>query len=127
MNTAPRILLVDDNEQNLEVYEAVLREHRYGVTKARDGIEGIDRFEKYQPDLVIVDLMMPRLNGLEFCARLRRSPHGRAVPILVLTGLNEPDAHRKARQNGASDLLVKPFQTDALLERIRGLLAKPAP
>jgi CheY-like chemotaxis protein len=123
MNTAPRILLVDDNEQNLEVYEAVLREHRYGVTKARDGIEGLDRFEKYQPDLVIVDLMMPRLNGLEFCARLRRSPRGRAVPILVLTGLDEPAARQKARQNGASDFLAKPFQTATLLQHVRALLA----
>jgi DNA-binding response OmpR family regulator len=122
MTTTIRILIVDDDELNLELYETLLKEHHYSVTKARDGVEALDRFAKYQPDLVIVDLMMPRLNGLEFCARLRRTPHGRTVPILVLTGLDEPAARQKALQHGASDFLAKPFKTDALLERIRTLL-----
>ncbi len=127
MTTSGRILIVDDNEQNLDIYEAVLKEQHYGVTKARDGIEAIDRFEKYQPDLLIVDLMMPRLNGLDFCAHLRRSPHGRTVPILVLTGLDEPAARQKALQNGANDFLAKPFQNAVLFEHIRALLDKPKP
>lgn len=127
MTTAARILIVDDNEMNLDFYEVVLIAEGYGVTKARDGIEALDRFEKYQPDLIIVDLMMPRLNGIEFCARLRSSPRGHTVPIIVLTGLNDATAHQKAIQNGASALLVKPFQRADLLKQIRALLDKPKP
>jgi CheY-like chemotaxis protein len=122
MTTAARILIVDDNEMNLDLYEAVLTEQNYGIAKARDGIEALDRFEKYQPDLVVVDLMMPRLNGIEFCARLRSSPRGQTVPILVLTGNTDPAVHQNARQNGATDVLAKPFGNTDLLQHVRALL-----
>lgn len=123
MNHTARILVVDDDEQNLEIYDTLFRQENYVVIKARDGIEALDRFAKCPPDLVIADLMMPRLNGLEFCARLRRNPNARGVPVLVLTGLDEPDARRNALQNGANDFLAKPYTNAVLLERVRTLLA----
>lgn len=123
MTTRSCILIVDDDEQSLDIYDELFRQEGYTVIKARDGVEALDRFTKCPADLVIVDLMMPRLNGLEFCARFRRNPNARSVPILVLTGLNEPETRQKALQYGASDFLAKPYTAAVLLEHVRALLA----
>lgn len=121
-NTPKKILLVDDDETNLELFEALLKTAGCLVLKARDGIEALDRFDKYRPDLVIVDLMMPRLNGLELCARLRRNPDARNIPILVLSGLDETATRQNAINTGATDFLAKPFKADDLLLRVNKLL-----
>lgn len=126
MTPDKRILIVDDDENNLELYDLILKAENYIVIKARDGIEALDRFEKVQPDLVILDLMMPRLNGLEFCARLRHNPRARHVPILILTGLDEPETRQNALQQGATAFLAKPFKSDTFLQQVRTLLAPRA-
>lgn len=125
-SVAARILLVDDEEANLDFYERVLTAERYVTAKARDGVEGLDKFEKFRPDLVLVDMMMPRLNGIEFCSRLKRNPRGRTVPVLMLTGLVEEDTERIARKSGATDFLNKPVDTRVLLDHVHALLNKSA-
>jgi DNA-binding response OmpR family regulator len=122
----PRILLVDDEEINLDFYERILVAAHYAVAKARDGVEGLDKFEKFGPDLVLVDMVMPRLNGIEFCSRLKRNARGRTVPVLMLTGMHEEDTEAIARKNGATDFLNKPVEARVLLDHIQALLQKPA-
>ncbi|MCX7887405.1 MAG: response regulator [Verrucomicrobiae bacterium] len=120
------ILIVDDNEYSLQFYEALMQEHNHTVIKARNGIEALDRFQKCPPDLVIVDLMMPGLNGLELCRRLRCSPHGNHVPILAVSGLNDEQTRASALRSGATDFLGKPFQSAEFTRRIQALLQPPA-
>ncbi len=121
-----KILLVDDEEPNLNLIQEVLVDVHCVVAKARDGIEALDKFDKFQPDLVLLDVMLPRLSGLEVCARLKRDPHARAVPIVVLTSLDEWQTHREACRSGADDFLTKPFDNEVLLHRVRLMLRESA-
>ncbi|NQU12006.1 response regulator [bacterium] len=123
MNDLPaRILVVDDEEPHLEFITEVLHGAGYTTVAARDGLEALDKFEKYQPDLVVIDLMLPRLNGLEVSSRLRHHPHGQTVPILMMTGLLEPEVKIQALQGGIDDLLTKPIAPIELEHRVRALL-----
>jgi DNA-binding response OmpR family regulator len=117
-----KILVVEDEEQNLTFLEQVLRQEKHAVVKARDGIEALDKFDKCQPDLVLLDLMMPRLNGYDVCCRLKHNPHAQSVPILLMTGIAEHEARVTAFQMGVDDFLVKPLDADELLARVRALL-----
>jgi sigma-B regulation protein RsbU (phosphoserine phosphatase) len=121
-----KILIVDDEEQNLSLIQEVLVDIHCVVAKARDGIEALDKFDKFQPDLVLLDVMLPRLSGLEVCARLKRDPNTRAVPVLVLTSLDELPTHRQACRSGADDFLTKPFDNEVLLHRVRLMLRESA-
>ena len=86
-----KILVVDDEEANLDFFEFILKAENYIVVKARDGIEALEKFDQLQPDIVLLDLMMPRLTGYDVCERLRRNPNARHVPIMMLTGMEERD------------------------------------
>jgi DNA-binding response OmpR family regulator len=122
-----RILVVDDEEQNLRFFEDVLKLENYSIAKARDGFEALDLFEKYQPDIVLLDLMMPRLNGYEVCTRLRQNSGAKNIPIIMLTGFDDPEAQAHARQLGVSDFLIKPIERSLLLSHIRAQLATRTP
>jgi DNA-binding response OmpR family regulator len=126
-NPRAHILLVDDEEINLTLLERILTLEHYSIAKARDGIEALDKFEKYQPDLVILDLVMPRLNGYEVCVRLKRLPSAKSVPILLLTSMSDDDSRQKALRSGVDDFLTKPFHCTDLLQHIRALLARRFP
>jgi putative two-component system response regulator len=124
MTPAPiKILVIDDEEANLDFFEATLTAENFSVVKARDGIEGLEKFDKYQPDLVLLDLMMPRLNGYDVCARLRRNRRAHDVLIIMLTGMEKKDTEPTARECGVDDLLTKPVARDVLLAHIHALLA----
>ena len=122
MNRAPRILIVDDEDQNLVFYEQALRLENFAIVTARDGLEALDKFEKFQPDLVLCDLMMPRLNGYEFCARLRHKSTGRHVPIILLSALDESEVKPLALENDANLFLSKPVDPATLTASIQALL-----
>ena len=123
MNERPaRILIVDDEELNLVLIEEILAGENLLITKARDGIEALDKFDKFQPDLVLLDLLMPRLNGFEVCAQIKRSAAGRTVPVIILTSLDESEAETEVRRRGADGLLNKLFLYETLVDRIRTLL-----
>jgi DNA-binding response OmpR family regulator len=118
-----KILLVDDEEQNLNFFEDVLTPENYSIAKARDGFEALDLFDKFQPDMVLLDLMMPRLNGFEVCSRLKQNTRTRQTPIIMLTGLDDEEARAHARQLGVADVLLKPVERDRLLAHVRAQLA----
>jgi CheY-like chemotaxis protein len=117
-----KILIVDDEEANLQLIQEVLAGDHCVISKARDGIEALDKFEKFQPDLILLDLLLPRLDGLEVCGHLKRDPRTRPVPVIILTSLDELEARRDAYQCGAEDFLTKPFDVQVLRHQIHSLL-----
>jgi CheY-like chemotaxis protein len=116
-----RILLVDDDEQILASLRLALQERGYEVLLARDGAEGLARAERDVPDLIVLDVVMPRRSGLMTLDRLRRNPY-RTPRIILVTGNDEPRHREFAESRRADAFFAKPFEIDALLEEIDRLL-----
>jgi two-component system, OmpR family, KDP operon response regulator KdpE len=121
MNDQPRILVVDDEPQLTRVLRTGLKSHGYDVRTAADGLSGLETFNDWHPDLVITDLAMPNMNGLELSRRLRAVS---AVPIIVLSAKGEEKTKVEALDIGADDFVTKPFGIDELLARIRAALRR---
>src|SRR5688572_21370134 len=123
MNERPRILVVDDEPQLMRVLRMGLKSRGYDVRVAADGLCGLETFMDWKPDLVITDLAMPEMDGLELCRRLRAiSP----VPIIVLSAKGEEETKVEALDIGADDYVTKPFGIDELLARVRASLRRAA-
>ena len=123
MNEKPRILVVDDEPQLTRVLRTGLTSRGYDVRAAADGLAGFETFTDWHPDLVITDLAMPVMDGLELCRRLRAiSP----VPIIVLSAKGEEKTKVEALDIGADDYVTKPFGIDELLARVRASLRRAA-
>ncbi len=112
------ILIVDDNDTNLNLLAKILEIEGYQVTKARTASEAIRKVIDRMPDLIILDVMMPDMNGYDLCRTLRRSPLGVTNPIVMLTALNAEEDRKKALEAGAADILSKPFDMDVFTSRI---------
>jgi two-component system response regulator MprA len=120
-----KILVVDDEPAVRDALERALRAHGYVVSTAVDGVDGLEGVAKETPDLIVLDILMPRLDGLEACRQLRAS--GDRTPILMLTARDAVGDRVEGLDAGADDYLVKPFALDELLARIRALLRRAAP
>lgn len=120
--TPARVLVVDDEPQNLELVEAILAPTGYEVLLASNGEEALALTNEKQPDLIILDLMMPGLSGFEVCARVKMHPQTGGVPVLFVTALSQPGDKERALAAGGDDFLSKPFQRSDLLARIEALL-----
>ena len=121
MNERPRILVVDDEPQLTRVLRTGLKSRGYDVRAAADGLAGFETFSDWHPDLVITDLAMPNVDGLEFCRRLRAVSQ---VPIIVLSAKGEERTKVEALDLGADDYVTKPFGIDELLARVRASLRR---
>jgi two-component system response regulator MprA len=119
-----RVLVVEDDEQIADVLRRSLRAEGYEVRAAGDGVEALDLAAGYMPDLVVLDLGLPRLDGVEVCRRLRADGD---VSILILTARAETEDRVAGLDSGADDYLVKPFERVELLARIRALLRRRPP
>ncbi|HSY40612.1 MAG TPA: hybrid sensor histidine kinase/response regulator [Polyangia bacterium] len=119
---APTILVVDDNLQNREVAEGNLIGAGYAVIQAEGGAEGLALLAERRPDLVLLDVLMPGMDGYETCRRIRALPQGGDVPVLFLTALGDLETHKAALESGADDFLTKPLNRTELLIRVRSLL-----
>ena len=122
---APRIqkvLVVDDNAMNRQVAEGHLVAAGYAVILAESGEEGLAALEARAPDLVLLDVLMPGLDGFETCKRMKQLPKGKDAPVVFLTALGDLGSHQKAIESGADDFLTKPINRTELLIRVRSLM-----
>jgi DNA-binding response OmpR family regulator len=119
-----RVLVVEDDESIADVLRRSLRAEGHEVMSAGDGAEALTLAEQFVPDLVVLDLGLPRLDGLEVCRRLRAESD---VPILILTARTETDDRVQGLDSGADDYLPKPFEREELLARIRALMRRRPP
>jgi hypothetical protein len=117
-----RILLVDDNQQNLELMQAYLESLPCRLTTARDGLEAIDAIHREKPDLILLDVMMPKMSGFEVCRKLKADPATRDIVVIMVTALHEVGDHERAVESGTDDFLTKPVNKLELLTRVRSLL-----
>jgi DNA-binding response OmpR family regulator len=120
----PRVLVVEDDDEIAQTLQRSLRLDGYEVRIAGDGEEALDQAAAYNPDLVILDLGLPKLDGIEVARRLRAADD---VPILMLTARDAIDARVEGLDSGADDYLVKPFERQELLARLRALLRRRPP
>jgi two-component system alkaline phosphatase synthesis response regulator PhoP len=118
----PKILIADDNAQNVELLEAYLSDVDCEIQTAFDGEETLRVVAEFAPDLVLLDVMMPRLSGFEVCRKLRANENTRDTLILMVTALNEASDFERGVQAGTDDFLTKPVNKVELLCRIRSLL-----
>ncbi len=116
------VLAVDDNEQNLQILEEYLTSWGYDVAMARDGREALALYPGSNPSIIVLDVMMPNMDGYEACARIKGERAGRMIPILMLTALTDTDDKIKALECGADDFLNKPINKDELRTRVRSLI-----
>ena len=118
----PKIVIADDNLQNVELLEAYLSDFECEIRTAHDGEETLQVVEQFAPDLLLLDVMMPRLSGFEVCKKIRTHPATKDMLILMVTALNEAADFERGVQAGTDDFLTKPVNKIELLCRIRSLL-----
>lgn len=116
-----KVLVIDDEPQITRVLRHSLSAHRYDVRTAADGVSGLDTFRDWNPDLIITDLQMPEMDGIDLCREIRKSS---PVPIIVLSVRGEERTKVKALDAGADDYVTKPFGIDELLARVRAALRR---
>jgi putative two-component system response regulator len=123
-STAERelVLAVDDNEQNLQLLEEYLGSWGYDVVLARDGLEALQVYPRHNPSIIVLDVMMPNMDGYEACARIKSQPGGKTIPVLMLTALTATEDKIRALESGADDFLNKPINREELRSRIRSLI-----
>jgi DNA-binding response OmpR family regulator len=120
-----RVLIVEDDDDIAQVLQRSLRLEGYDVRVAGDGVQALDDYHAYLPDLMILDLGLPRLDGIEVAKKLRDD--GQDVPILMLTARDALESRVEGLDTGADDYLVKPFERQELLARLRALLRRRPP
>jgi len=116
------ILVVDDNEQNLELMQAYLEGTPSRILTCTDGLQAVEMMEREPVDLVLLDIMMPRMSGYEVCQKIKSSPRTREVPVIMITALHEVGDVERAIEVGTDDFLSKPINKLELLTRVRSLL-----
>jgi two-component system, OmpR family, alkaline phosphatase synthesis response regulator PhoP len=124
--TAARVLIADDNPQGVELLDAYLADTGYEVATAFDGDETLRKVGEWHPDLVLLDIMMPKISGFEVCKRLKAHPVTRDVAVLMITALDQPSDVERAVEAGTDDFLTKPINQTDLLRRVRALLESRA-
>jgi len=118
------VLVVDDNEDSLRIVESILRSAGFEVCLARDGKQGIEIAEASAPELIILDIMMPVMDGVEALHRLRDSPRTSRIPVILLTAKTQDEDVIAGYQTGADYYMTKPFTAKQLLYGVRLVLGK---
>jgi two-component system, OmpR family, alkaline phosphatase synthesis response regulator PhoP len=120
---ASKVLIVDDNPQNLELLSAYIEDiPNVAIIPATNGMEALARVADNQPDLILLDIMMPRMSGFEVCRQLKADPRTRDIQVIMVTALNELGDHERAVDCGTDEFLTKPVNRVELVTRVKSLL-----
>jgi CheY-like chemotaxis protein len=122
MSISKRILLVDDSNTVLMMEKMILTKGPYEILFARDGLEAVARAKDEQPDLILLDVMMPKLDGLAACAAIRAEPSTTHIPIVMVTTRGEEENIESAFRNGCTDYVTKPINGLELLAKLQNIL-----
>ena len=119
-----KILVVDDNAQNLELLEVYMEDLQPEVStfSATNGIEALEMVNQHKPDLILLDIMMPKMSGFEVCRHLKGNPETRDILVVMITALNETGDIERATECGTDDYLTKPVERSALVSLVRTML-----
>jgi putative two-component system response regulator len=117
-----QIMVVDDEPAIVTILERLLMREGYSVVTARNGVEALAKVHEHQPDLILLDVMMPEMDGFTVCQRLKDDARTALIPITMLTGRDDHESHRRGIEAGADDFLAKPFEQSILRARIRSQL-----
>ena len=118
----PLILVVDDNRENLELLEAYLEDIDCKTAAAYDGPEALEIIKKDKPDLILLDIMMPKMSGFEVCRRVKNDPATAHIPVIMVTALNEFGDMQRAVDCGTDDFVSKPVNKIEMLTRVKTIL-----
>jgi CheY-like chemotaxis protein len=118
-----RVLIAEDNPEGMELLEAYLAGTDYDVQTAADGEETLRKVKEWRPDLILLDVMMPKISGFEVCKRLKGNPETRDIVVLMVTALDQHSDIDRAVEAGTNDFLTKPINKAELLLRLRAALA----
>src|SRR5438093_3248915 len=116
------VLIVDDNSQNVELLQAFLESLPVRIVTAGDGVEALEKVQQHNPDLVLLDIMMPKMSGFQVCRRLKGDAKTRDIQVLMVTALNELGDIEQASECGTDDFVSKPVNKFELLTRVKSLL-----
>ena len=122
----PRILVVDDAPANIRLMRLILGETNYEVLEATDGREALELIRADPPDAVLLDVTMPGMSGYEVCKAVRGDPRLKTLPVLLVTGLSQPEERARGIAAGATDFICKPFDRRELIARLRAALSSAA-
>lgn len=122
-----RVLAVDDNIDTILILSAVLEKEGYNVITAKDGLEAVEKAERELPALIVLDLMMPKMNGFEVCRIIKGNPKTSHIPILMLTAKADPFSREQGLALGANEYLTKPLNPKEILTKIRQHLPPTEP
>jgi two-component system alkaline phosphatase synthesis response regulator PhoP len=117
------VLIVDDNPQNVELLQAFLESLPVKVITAFDGVEALEKVAKENPDLILLDIMMPRMSGFQVCKKIKSDPKTKDIQVLMVTALNELGDIEQATECGTDDFVSKPVNKFELITRVKSLLS----
>ena len=126
MRTPPRILVVDDTPANVHILQARLAANGYDIVTAADGEAALAAVRETQPDLILLDVMMPRMSGFHVCKQIKSDPKTRETILVMVTALNEASDIERAAECGTDDFITKPVDRRAIVGLVRNLLASKA-
>lgn len=118
----PKILIVDDNKENIDLIAYFLKPQNYQIFTAVDGVDALSQVEKVQPDIILLDIMLPKMDGFQVCERIKKNMETRFIPVIMITALKELKDKIRSLEVGADDFISKPFENVELLTRVKSLL-----
>lgn len=124
MTNLGRLLMVEDEPDLVAVLLPGLERAGYAVSVAHDGEEGLAKARKEKPDLILLDVMMPKMNGYQVCRELKQNSETKKIPVIMLTARSQESDRFWGKETGAEEYLIKPYDTTQLLEKIAGLLVQ---
>ena len=121
-----KILIIDDDRVTLTMLEMILSRHGYKVLSAKDGAEGFELASKEKPDVVLSDMLIPKIHGLELCTKIKEDPLLKDIKIILMTAVYKGAAFQfQAKESGADHFIEKPIDTNDLLDKLKELLTTP--